>query len=46
MGLTYAQPFLIQETIGLAQLPKIKVFDNFGYGIIGAFVLVYGGVAV
>lgn len=30
----------------LAQLPKAQFFDNWGYGLIGAFALVYGGLAV
>ena len=46
MAFVYAQPFLIKQAIILAQLPKTETFDNWGYGLIGAFVIVYGGLAV
>jgi ATP-binding cassette, subfamily C (CFTR/MRP), member 1 len=46
MAFVYAQPFLIKQAIILAQLPKAEIFDNWGYGLIGAFVIVYGGLAV
>lgn len=46
MAFVYAQPFLIKQAISLALFPKTQEYDNWGYGLIGAFVIVYGGLAV
>lgn len=46
MGFTYSQPFVIKQAIILGQLPKTEFFDNYGYGLIGAFALVYTGLSV
>ena len=46
MGLTFAQPFLLADTVGLSALPVVKETDQWGYGLIGAFILVYLGLAV
>lgn len=43
---TYTQPFLIDATIALAYDPEVQPYNNYGYGLIGAFALVYFGVAV
>lgn len=43
---TYAQPFLVTRAIELAVLPGGQPYDNYGYGLIVAFVLVYGGISV
>ncbi|EOO03202.1 putative abc multidrug transporter protein [Phaeoacremonium minimum UCRPA7] len=46
MGLTFAQPFLLADTVGLSALPVVKETDQWGYGLIGAFILVYLGLAI
>jgi hypothetical protein len=46
IGFTYAQPFLIARAIEFAILPQGQPFDNTGYGLIGAFAIVYIGWAV
>ncbi|POR34539.1 Multidrug resistance-associated protein 1 [Tolypocladium paradoxum] len=40
MGFTYAQPFLIKQAVSLAATPDAQPFNNWGYGLIGAFTLV------
>lgn len=46
VGFTFAQPFLVTAAIELAYLPQQLPYNNLGYGLIGAFILVYGGLAV
>lgn len=46
IGFTYAQPFLITAAINLAATPQTQQFNNNGYGLIGAYILVYTGIAV
>lgn len=46
IGFTYAQPFLVTEAIALANTPQQQPFTNIGYGLIGAYILVYFGIAV
>ncbi|CAM1501184.1 Fc.00g103460.m01.CDS01 [Cosmosporella sp. VM-42] len=46
IAFTYAQPFLINAAIKFAGLPESQPYDNFGYGLIGAYFLVYTGIAV
>lgn len=46
IGFTYAQPFLITAAINLAATPQTQEFNNNGYGLIGAYFLVYTGIAV
>ncbi|KAL0941776.1 ABC multidrug transporter [Colletotrichum truncatum] len=46
IGFNYAQPLLIQQAIGLAGLPQTRENNNRGFGLIGAYVLVYTGIAV
>ena len=46
IGFTYAQPFLITAAIDLAATPQKQPYNNNGYGLIGAYVLVYSGIAV
>lgn len=46
IAFTYAQPFLIQSAVEFAGTQKGMPYDNYGYGLIGAFVLVYAGQAV
>ena len=45
-GFTFAQPYLIERAVILASLPEKQPFNNWGYGLIGAFALVYGGMAI
>ncbi|EQB44229.1 ABC transporter [Colletotrichum gloeosporioides Cg-14] len=46
IGFNYAQPLLIQQAIELAGLPQTREYSNRGFGLIGAYVLVYTGIAV
>lgn len=46
IGFTYTQPFLITAAINLAATPQTQQFNNNGYGLIGAYILVYTGIAV
>lgn len=46
IGFLYAQPLLINAAITLAGLPQAEPFNNVGYGLIGAYVIVYTGIAV
>ncbi|OHE98019.1 ABC transporter [Colletotrichum orchidophilum] len=46
IAFNYAQPFLIDEAIRLASQPQQQLYNNRGFGLIGAYVLVYTGIAV
>lgn len=46
MGFTFAQPFIVTDAITLAVEPNTQSYNNIGYGLIGAFAFVYGGMAV
>lgn len=46
IGFTYAQPSLITAAIDLAARPNGQPYNNDGYGLIGAYFLVYTGIAV
>ncbi|KAH7407958.1 ABC multidrug transporter [Cadophora sp. MPI-SDFR-AT-0126] len=49
LGLTafnFCQPFLLQRAIRLSQQPVTAASTNIGYGLIGAYFLVYTGIAV
>ena len=46
IGFSFAQPFLISRAIDFASSPDTLENRNVGYGLIGAFVLVYIGIAV
>ncbi|KAL3483855.1 P-loop containing nucleoside triphosphate hydrolase protein [Aspergillus germanicus] len=43
---TFAQPFLVTSAIRLAALPINQDSDNHAYGLIGAYALVYVGLAI
>lgn len=43
---TYTQPFLVTKAIEFAYTPETVAYNNVGYGLIGAYVLVYSGIAV
>ncbi|KAH7030673.1 ABC transporter [Microdochium trichocladiopsis] len=43
---SYSQPFLVTAGINLAAYPQTQPYNNYGYGLIGAYFLVYVGLAV
>ena len=43
---TYCQPFLINSAVSLSLEPVDGPTTNNGYGLIGAYILVYVGIAV
>lgn len=46
LGLSFAQPFLINRAILFASSPDTPENRNVGYGLVGAYILVYVGLAV
>jgi hypothetical protein len=46
IGFMYSQPFLINRAIKLSVEPVNEQTTNYGYGLIGAYVIVYIGMAV
>lgn len=46
IGFNFCQPFLIQRAIDFNNQPVNKSTTNVGYGLIGAYFLVYCGIAV
>jgi hypothetical protein len=46
IALTYTQPFLIGTTVAIAATPKEQPYDNYSYGLIGAYFLVFSLLAV
>lgn len=46
IGFTYAQPFLITAAIDLAYKPRTEQHDNAGWGLVGAYAIVFAGMAV
>lgn len=46
VGFTFCQPFLITRAIDLSQQPINKASSNAGYGLIGAYLIVYVGIAL
>ncbi|TVY85161.1 ABC transporter [Lachnellula suecica] len=45
-GFNYCQPFLLNRAIDLSQQPVTDISTNYGYGLIGAYFLVYVGMAI
>ena len=45
IGFTFCQPFLVQRTISFSQEPVNQATTNVGYGLIGAYFVVYCGIA-
>ena len=45
-GFTFAQPFLVTKAVAFASAPTSQPYDNYGYGLIGAYAIVYTGIAV
>lgn len=46
IAFNFCQPFLIQRAIDFSSQSKIQVSNNVGYGLIGAYFLVYSGIAI
>ncbi len=46
IGFSFAQPFLINRAILFANSPDTLENRNVGYGLVGAYFLVYIGIAV
>ncbi|KAF2186291.1 canalicular multispecific organic anion transporter 1 [Zopfia rhizophila CBS 207.26] len=46
IAFNFCQPFLINRAISYSQAPATNQTSNIGYGLIGAYVLVYVGIAI
>jgi hypothetical protein len=46
IGFNFCQPFLINRAVTFSQDPATPQTTNIGYGLIGAYVLVFVGIAV
>lgn len=46
IAFTFCQPLLINRSIKLSNEPVTEQTTKYGYGLIGAYVLVYTGIAV
>lgn len=46
IGFNFCQPFLIQRAIHFSEQPVTDTTNNVGYGLIGAYFLVYCGIAL
>lgn len=46
IGFTFCQPFLINRAVDLSSQPITAASKNVGYGLIGAYLLVYVGIAI
>jgi ATP-binding cassette, subfamily C (CFTR/MRP), member 1 len=46
IALNFCQPFLINRAIKLSEEPITEATTKIGYGLIGAYVFVYVGIAV
>ena len=46
IGFTFCQPFLITRSVDLSSQPVDGASKNVGYGLIGAYIIVYVGIAV
>ncbi|KAK1757136.1 P-loop containing nucleoside triphosphate hydrolase protein [Echria macrotheca] len=46
IGFTFCQPFLIETLLDYLQAPEETVSKNIGYGLIGATLLIFTGIAV
>lgn len=42
----FTQPLLVERAMSFAGTPNQTEFNNIGYGLIGAYALVYSGIAV
>ncbi|KAL6714215.1 hypothetical protein ACLMJK_008710 [Lecanora helva] len=46
IGFTFCQPFLISRSVELSEQPIDQASTNVGYGLIGAYIIVYMGIAI
>ncbi|ORY68183.1 ATPase-like protein [Pseudomassariella vexata] len=46
LGFKFCQPFLIDSLLNYMQQPAERPSTNVGYGLIGATILIYGGIAI
>jgi ATP-binding cassette subfamily C (CFTR/MRP) protein 1 len=46
IGFNFCQPFLINRAVTYSQEPSTSQTTNIGYGLIGAYVIVFVGIAV
>ncbi|KAG8530148.1 uncharacterized protein KY384_005631 [Bacidia gigantensis] len=46
IGFQFCQPFLINRAIDFADEPINQATNNIGYGLIGAYIIVYCGIAI
>ena len=46
IAFNFCQPFLIQRAISFSSQSKVQDPNNIGYGLIGAYFLVYSGIAI
>lgn len=46
IAFNFAQPFLIERAVSFSSRSKAQDPDNVGYGLIGAYFLVYSGIAI
>ncbi|KAL9623731.1 MAG: hypothetical protein Q9160_001961 [Pyrenula sp. 1 TL-2023] len=46
IGFRYSQPFLLHRTVGYVQEQASKETSNIGWGLVGAYAIVYVGLAV
>lgn len=46
IAFVFTQPLLVERAIAFAATPSTREHNNVGYGLIGAYVLVYFGIAV
>ncbi|KAH6995503.1 ABC transporter [Ilyonectria sp. MPI-CAGE-AT-0026] len=46
IGFTYVQPIMIKQAVTFAATPQGKPYDNYGYGLVGAFAIVYTCLAI
>lgn len=45
-ALNICQPLLLERSLSFSEQPKSTSTDNIGYGLIGAYILVYVGLGV
>jgi ATP-binding cassette, subfamily C (CFTR/MRP), member 1 len=46
IGFTFSQPLLVEAAVAFAATPDETRYNNLGYGLIGAYAIIYTGIAV